>query len=172
MRRVKLRARCVTVALIAATASPYASAAQQGCDMSTAMEQKRQEERDRRMNDIDTRFEVLQKANDLMKMCLDNFPSYPTQLPSTTILQEAFRRVKQQACEGLTKKAQQNYDAAVHAARNTANDAIKGATNSLPGGIGNNLPGVINGGGIAGQSSSSSSGSTSGLVDSLRRFFQ
>ncbi|TDF52144.1 hypothetical protein [Cupriavidus sp. L7L] len=168
-----LRARCVTVALIAAAASPYASAAQQGCDISTAMEQKRQEERDRRMNDIDTRFDVLQKANDLMKMCLDNFPSYPTQLPSTTILQEAFRRVKQQACEGLTKKAQQNYDAAVQAARNTANDAIKGATNSLPGGIGNNLPGVINGGGIAGQSSPSSPGSsTGGIVDSLRRFFQ
>ncbi|MGN5477635.1 hypothetical protein ACTMU2_14100 [Cupriavidus basilensis] len=167
-----LRTGCVTVVLLAAVLSPYAQAAQQGCDISAAMEQKRQEERDRRMNDIDTRFDVLQKANDLMKMCLDNFPSYPTQLPSTSILQEAFRRVKTQACEGLTKEAQQNYDAAVQTARNTANQAINGATNSLPSGIGNSLPGMINGGGIAGQSSSSASNSTGGVVDAVRRFFQ
>nr|WP_280971300.1 hypothetical protein [Cupriavidus gilardii]WDE72561.1 hypothetical protein [Cupriavidus gilardii] len=167
---VTLRARCVTVALLAAGLSPYANAAAQACDMSAAMEQKRQEERDRRLKNIDSQLEVLQKANDLMKLCLENFPSYPTQLPSTALLQEAFKVLRKSTCEGLSKKAQQNYDAAVQAARNATNEAVKGATNSLPGGLSNSLPGVING--IAGQSNAAATNSGGGLVDSLRRFFQ
>lgn len=158
-----LRAYSATLALLATILIQDASAAPQGCSISSAMEEKRQEERDRRLRDIDTRFQVLQQANDLMRMCLDNFPSFPTQLPTTTVLQEAFKRVRQQACTGLMKKAQQNYDAAVQAAQNAAYDALRGASTSLPGGS-SNLP--------VPQSSVPTSRETGGLVDSLRRFFQ
>ena len=144
----------------------HANAVVQSCDMSKEIERQRQAERDRRMSDIDTRFEELNKINDLMRACLDNFPSYPTQLPSSAIFVEAFKKIKQSACEQLVKKAREQYDAAMRQAQQAAAQA---GINNIP-----TIPNVTTPtvGTVPTTTVPVSGSQTSGVMDSLRRFFQ
>lgn len=76
------------------------------CDISEQMRQTQNIERQRRLQGIDRRFEDIMRINDLERACLENFPGYPTQLPSTGILLAAFGQIKRNACRTVSQNVQ------------------------------------------------------------------
>lgn len=126
--------------LAASLLSANALGATQACNISTAMETAQKAERDRRMKDIDNRLLELNKLNELMNACLNNFPSMPTSWGSSALLTQAFQQVRQKVCEGLVDKAKNNYQQALNDAQNAGTSALNGQNGTQPGTMLPNMP--------------------------------
>jgi len=93
--------------LAVAVSSAGGGIAGTACDISQQMQQVQAAEKQRQIDGVSARFNDIMRVNDAERACLENFPAYPTQLPSTAVLIAAFNKIKQNACKTVSQNVTQ-----------------------------------------------------------------